>query len=125
VIGNLGTEINAYYNQILKEEGHLELVVVCILKGAFMFFSDLVKKIDHPHTHEFIRCRSYEGTESTGKLIVETPLKPENFAGKHILLVEDIHDTGHTLKKLINLLGEFKPIKIDTVVLVKRPDKAV
>jgi hypoxanthine phosphoribosyltransferase len=100
-------------------------VVVCVLKGAFMFFSDLVKQIEHPHTHEFIKCRSYEGTETTGKLLVETPIKPENFANKHILLVDDIHDTGHTLEKLIRTLEDLKPKKIDTVVLVRRPDKPI
>lgn len=50
----------------------MDLVVICVLKGAFMFFSDLVKKIEHSHTHEFVRCKSYAGTESTGKLILET-----------------------------------------------------
>lgn len=58
-------------------------------------------------------------------MIVETPLKAEKFAGKHVLIVEDIHDTGHTLKNLINLLEEFKPRKVDTAVLVKRPDKPI
>jgi hypoxanthine phosphoribosyltransferase len=125
VIDNLSKEINEYYDNILKKEGHLDLVVVCVLKGAFMLFSDLVKKINHKHSHEFIRCKSYEGTESTGKLIVETQLKPETFTNKHVLLVEDIHDTGHTLMELIRILEEFKPIKVDTVVLVKRPDKPV
>ena len=90
-----------------------------------MFFSDLVKRIEHAHTHEFVRCRSYSGTESTGKLILETELKAEKFENKHILIVEDIHDTGHTLQQLIELFGEMKPKRVDTVVLVKRPYKKV
>lgn len=76
IISTLAREINQYYSSILDKEGNLDLVVVCVLKGAFMFFSDLVKKIEHNHTHEFIRCKSYTGTESTGKLTVETELKP-------------------------------------------------
>jgi hypoxanthine phosphoribosyltransferase len=55
----MANEINAYYSQILKEEGHLDLLIVCVLKGAFMFFSDLIKKIEHLHTIDFIKCRSY------------------------------------------------------------------
>lgn len=45
VVSNIANQVNAYYSEILKKEGHLDLVVVCVLKGAFMFFSDLVKKI--------------------------------------------------------------------------------
>jgi hypoxanthine phosphoribosyltransferase len=56
-------------------------------------------------------------------LIVQTPIKPENFANKHILIVDDIHDTGHTLQRLINTLNDLKPKKIDAAVLVRRPDK--
>ena len=58
-------------------------------------------------------------------MVVETPLKPENYAGKYVLIVEDIHDTGHTLKKMIALLEGFKPKAIDTAVLIKRPDKPI
>jgi hypoxanthine phosphoribosyltransferase len=87
VVTNIANQVNAYYSEILKKEGHLDLVVVCVLKGAFMFFTDLVKKIEHPHTHEFIRCKSYEGTVTTGKVIVETPLKAENYTGRNVLIV--------------------------------------
>lgn len=56
-------------------EEKLEVVVVCVLKGAFMFYSDLVKLIKFNHYSEFIRCRSYKGLES-GVMTIETELKP-------------------------------------------------
>ena len=58
-------------------------------------------------------------------MTIQTELKPQIFANKYVLVVEDIHDSGNTLKELISILSEFKPKKIDTVVLVKRPDKPV
>lgn len=58
VVSRLAGEINSYYSE-LKKDGEIDLVVVCVLKGAFMFFSDLIKHIQHPHRVEFVRCRSY------------------------------------------------------------------
>ena len=66
VVASLGKQINQYYEELRAKEGSVELVVVCVLKGAFMFYSDLVKHITHEHTTEFIRIKSYQGTESTG-----------------------------------------------------------
>ena len=63
-----------------------------------MFFSDLVKQIKHPHLSEFLRVSSYKGMESTGKITLTEDPKPEWFCGKHVLVVEDMHDTGTTLK---------------------------
>ena len=61
----MGKKINEHYDKVKAEEGDIDLVVVCVLKGAFMFYSDLVKHIKHPHLTEFIKIKSYKGTEST------------------------------------------------------------
>lgn len=66
VIDRVAQEINNYYDNIQKQEGSLDLVVICVLKGAFMFYSDLVKEIHFEHSNEFIRAKSYAGTNSTG-----------------------------------------------------------
>ena len=63
----LGKQITAYYEDLSKEK-RVDLLLICVLKGAFMFFSDLVKRVSFPHEHEFIRCKSYKGTKSTGIL---------------------------------------------------------
>ena len=88
-----------------------------------MFFSDLVKQIKHPHLSEFLRVSSYKGMESTGKITLTEDPKPEWFCGKHVLVVEDMHDTGTTLKGIVSLIESHKPKKVDLAVLVIRPDK--
>lgn len=68
MVASIADRINQYYSEIKEKEGGLDLVVVCVLKGAFMFYSDLVKMIHHDHTNQFIRVKSYQGTESKGEL---------------------------------------------------------
>lgn len=122
-VAQLASQINQYYADLQQQQGPLDLVVVCVLKGAFMFYSDLVKLIDHEHNCQFVKAKSYSGIESTGQLTLETPLLPENYAGKHVLIVEDMQDTGNTLKKMVALFQEMKPKTIDIAVLIRRPDK--
>jgi hypoxanthine phosphoribosyltransferase len=86
-----------------------ELIVIGILKGAFIFMADLVRNLSIPSTVDFVRLASYgSGTESSGRITVskniETPI-----AGKDVLVVEDIVDTGLTLTYLVELLKESKP----------------
>ena len=123
MISSIAGQVNSYYSKIKDEEGHLDLVVVCVLKGAFMFYSDLVKLIEFPHRNEFIKVKSYAGLNSTGELKVETVINPETYMGKSVLIVEDMHDTGTTLKKMVDLFHTLKPKRIDIAVLVKRPDR--
>ena len=59
VVGRLAKQINAHYQEIKEKEGSLDLVIICVLKGAFMFYSDLVKLIEHNHSNQFIKARSY------------------------------------------------------------------
>ncbi len=89
-IRELADEISALY----KDE---PLVVVCVLKGAFMFFSDLVKHLSCKPELDFVRLASYGAASKSSKTItftkdVEIPLE-----GKHVLIVEDIVDTGHSM----------------------------
>src|SRR5258705_998753 len=101
-VRELGQEISAAY-----PDG--ELLVLGLLKGSFIFLSDLVRKIDRPLQVDFLVASSYgEGTVSSGN--VRLVYDPEtDLAGKHILLVEDIIDTGKTLNKLVALLRQRRP----------------
>ncbi|SHE70456.1 hypoxanthine phosphoribosyltransferase [Marinitoga hydrogenitolerans DSM 16785] len=111
----LGKQITEYYKNI-KEE----IVAVCALKGSVHFFSDLVKNIDHDMTYHFVRVSSYHGgTESSGKITVNSWVK-ENLENKHILLIEDIVDTGNTIRFLIDEFKKQKPASIKlTSLLIK------
>ena len=69
-IARLAGQINDYYAQIKQKEGDIELLVICVLKGAFMFYSDLIRLLDHVHTNQFIKIKSYSGLQSTGAITV-------------------------------------------------------
>jgi len=109
----LGREITAAY-----PDG--DLLVLGLLKGSFIFLSDLVRKIDRPLQVDFIVASSYgEGTVSSGN--VRLVYDPETeLEGKHILLVEDIIDTGKTLNKLVALLKQRRPRSLEICALLHK-----
>src|SRR5256885_4057861 len=112
-VRELGQEITAAY-----PDG--ELLVLGLLKGSFIFLSDLVRKIDRPLQVDFLVASSYgEGTVSSGN--VRLVYDPETeLAGKHILLVEDIIDTGKTLNKLVALLKQRRPRSLEICALLHK-----
>ena len=85
-----------------------ELVIVGILKGAFIVISDLAKQLNVDVTFEFMSIQSYEGTKSTGQIKIDKDLDID-ITGKNILIVEDIFDTGLTISHLKNLLESRNP----------------
>ena len=101
-VGEMGAQITAAY-----PDG--DLLVLGLLKGSFIFVSDLVRQIQRPLHVDFLVASSYgEGTVSSGhvRLLYDPETRLE---GKHILLVEDIIDTGKTLQRLMTLLGARRP----------------
>lgn len=109
----LGREITAAY-----PDG--DLLVLGLLKGSFIFLSDLVRRIERPLQVDFLVASSYgEGTVSSGE--VRLVYDPETeLEGKHILLVEDIIDTGKTLNKLVALLRERRPQSLEICALLHK-----
>ena len=97
-----------------------ELLVLGLLKGSFIFLSDLVRRIERPLQVDFLVASSYgEGTVSSGN--VRLVYDPETeLEGKHILLVEDIIDTGKTLNKLVGLLRERRPRSLEICALLHK-----
>src|SRR5690606_630960 len=89
---------------------------VGVLNGAFMFVSDFLKAYQHPCEVSFVRLSSYQGLTSTG--IVETLLDvPKDIEGKSVIILEDVVDTGRTLKQLVELFSNthVKEFKIATL----------
>lgn len=98
-------------------------LLIGILKGSFVFMSDLVRCINMPLTVDFIRLSSYgSGTESCGRVKVMTGLAPK-IKGKHIIIVEDIIDTGLTTSHLIDLLQKKGPASIKLCALTEKPSR--
>jgi hypoxanthine phosphoribosyltransferase len=96
-----------------------DLVVVGLLTGTLMFLADLVREIDLPLRLDFIGVSSYgDGTESR-ELVFTKELKLD-VAGRDVLLVDDILDTGKTLRAVINKLGEMNPRQVRSCVLLSK-----
>ena len=101
-----------------------ELVLVGVLKGSFIFLADLSRALTIPRTIEFIAVSSYgSGSKSTGAVRLVMDVRG-NIEGKHVLIVEDIVDTGHTLKYLIGMLESHRPASVKTCALVRKAERA-
>lgn len=99
------------------------LVVVCVLKGAFMFFSDLVRVIDLDMSLEFVRLSSYgRKTTRSGDLVFSKDLEAP-ISGRHVLLVEDIVDTGHSVHFLTQTLAAREPASLKIASLVDKHER--
>jgi hypoxanthine phosphoribosyltransferase len=100
-----------------------ELILVGVLKGAFIFLADLSRRLTIPRCIEFIAVSSYEnGDEASNAVRLVMDLR-KNIQDKHVLLVEDIVDTGRTLAFLVELLTARKPKSVRTCALVRKPDR--
>jgi len=98
------------------------LVMVCILKGAVMFFVDLIRKVRRPLDLEFMKVSSYgAGTSTSGNLAIHLDLKLADLSNTDILLVEDIIDSGRTLSRLTALLRERGAASVHTCTLLDKP----
>ncbi|MBL8601883.1 MAG: hypoxanthine phosphoribosyltransferase [Myxococcales bacterium] len=98
-----------------------DLVVVPILKGSFLFASDLIRHIDHPLSVEFLGLRSYgAGTESSGVVQITYDLTTP-IMGKDVLIVEDIVDTGLSMQYLFENLATRRPRSVKLCALMQKP----
>lgn len=115
--------IEALGHAITQDFAGEELVVICVLKGAFIFCSDLIKKIHRPLTLEFIALSSYgDSTQSSGNVRLDMDITC-NVEGKNVLVVEDIVDTGLTIKTLMAMLQLRGPKSIKLASLLYKPSK--
>lgn len=103
-------------------EGHTP-VVVCILKGSVIFFSDLIRNMKTALTLDFMSVSSYgNGAKSTGELKIKKDLSTD-IKDRDVLIVEDIIDSGNTLYKLKKLLISRQPASVNIVTLLDKPDR--
>ena len=110
--------------QITRDYQGKDLTLVCVLKGSTFFAMDLARAIDLPLTLEFLGVSSYQGgTETTGEVRITTDVsKP--MAGKHLLVIEDIIDTGLTMSFLLENLKARHPASVKVCSLLEKPSRA-
>jgi hypoxanthine phosphoribosyltransferase len=107
--------------QITKDYKDRQLVLVCVLKGSFVFAADLMRAIDLPLRVDFLGVRSYgEGTETSGVVQITQDLS-QPIEGDDILLVEDIVDTGLTIAHLLELFATRRPASLKVCSLLHKP----
>jgi hypoxanthine phosphoribosyltransferase len=99
------------------------LKLVGVLKGSFVFLADLARAIDLPVKVDFIGTTSYQGTKTSGVVRITNDLSWP-IAGEHVLLVEDIVDTGLTMKYLLSNLETRKPASVRVCALLHKPSRA-
>lgn len=117
-VNELAAQISADYN----DKG--DLVMIGVLKGSFIFLADLSRRLSIPRTIEFIAVSSYgSGSVSSGAVRLVMDVRG-NIEGRHVLIVEDIVDTGHTLKYLIGMLKSHRPASVKTAALVRKVESA-
>ena len=117
-VAELGRELS-------QEYGHSVPILVSILKGGVVFHADLMRRLSVLHEIDFLSVSSYHGgTESTGIVRIVKDLK-ENITDRDVVLVEDIVDTGRTLKYLRQLLLARKPRSLKVITLLNKVDARV
>jgi len=108
---------------ITRDYGGKPLKLVGVLKGSFMFMADLARAIDLPVKIDFIGTSSYQGTKTSGVVRITNDLS-RPIEGEHVLLIEDIVDTGLTMQYLLENLGTRRPASVKVCALLEKPSRA-
>lgn len=120
----LQTRVAALGAEISRDYADKDLLMVCVLKGGVVFLTDLMRQVTVPHSIDFMAISSY-GTgvrESSGVVRILMDLSTD-IVGKHVLVVEDIIDTGHTLEYILRLLRARNPASLRVCCLLDKPDR--
>lgn len=116
-------EIQAAVSRVAAEikarEAGGPLTVIAIMTGSIVFLADLIRKLDMPLRVGVIQTSSYRNGEQRGRLVVNSDMMPD-IAGRDVLLVDDIFDTGNTLFEVLTMLDEFQPASVRSAVLMHK-----
>lgn len=117
-VADLGDEISTTYHACK------DLLLVCILKGGVVFLTDLMRHIAPPHTIEFMAVSSYGSgvRQSTGHVRIDMDLG-HDISNRHVLIVEDIIDSGHTLQYIMGQLAARNPASLRICCLLSKPSR--
>jgi len=116
-VETLAKDITTYFNDTEK------LIVVGLLRGSFVFIADLAREINLPIEIDFLEASSYGNNMESSKEVKIMKDLAGQISGKDVLVVEDIVDTGHTLKHVMHLLKSRKPRRIEACALLDKPSR--
>jgi hypoxanthine phosphoribosyltransferase len=108
---------------ITRDYAGRKVTLVAVLKGSFVFLADLVRAIDLPVAVEFIAISSYQGTKTTGVVQITSDLT-RDVQGEDVLVVEDIVDTGLTMRYLLENLATRRPASLRVCAFLEKPARA-
>ena len=115
--------IDKIAKQIKKDTNDKEhLIIICVLKGAVKFTLDLVKQLHRPYILEYMQVSSYRGQLTSNNIALLKDITID-ITDKNVLIVDDIIDTGHTMKLLINNLQQYKPKSLRTCALINKTSR--
>ena len=121
----LDVRVKEISKELYKEYGKKEVVFICTLKGAVFFACDLLKNYRGNARMEFLRASSYSGTKSTGKIELNLSISKDNIENKDVIIIEDIVDTGRTLKFLKEYINDMNPSSLKICTLLNKPSRRV
>ena len=107
--------------RITEEYRDKNPIFVGVLKGCFIFMADLMRTVEIPCSMDFMAVSSYSGATSTGAVKINKDLS-EDIAGRHVILVEDILDTGRTLQRLVDYYRELGAEDVRICVMLDKPE---
>lgn len=117
-VAHLAAKIDDDYRKLAAED----IVVIGLLRGVFIFLADLLRQLHTPLSVEFLQASSYEGSVSSGRVQLQG-LERLHLAGRHLLLVDDIVDTGITLNHVCAALRQCGPASLRTCTLLDKPSR--
>lgn len=121
----LKNRVREIAQQITADYQGKEIMLISVLRGSFVFMADLCRAIDLPCTLDFMAVSSYgKGTKSSGQVQITKDLS-EDITDRHIIVVEDILDSGNTLSYLLKILENRHPASIRLCTLLDKPDRRV
>ena len=120
----LQARIRELGQQISRDYAGKDLLLVCILRGGVMFLTDLMRRIDTPHAIDFMAISSYGvgARSSSGNVRISLDLN-QSIENRHVLVIEDIVDTGHTISAVLEMLAVRKPASLKICSLLDKSER--
>lgn len=120
----IGERVSALGAELTRDYSGKNPLFLCVLKGASVFFADLVRRVECPLEFDFLRASSYAGTNSTGEVKLDVSAIPD-ISGRDVVLVEDIVDTARTLSVLKKHLLGLDPRSVKVACFLDKPSRRV